>query len=891
MRLQCLCILLFLLTPAIIGISCAAAEHESPMSSDMLERSVRATNLTTCEPILIENDLDFILQGWPGSGIENDPFRLEGLAITSDGVCVSISNTTVHFLISSCLFQSSSSPGIASGSHGMSLTNLTNARIMNCTFAALDVGLALLSCDNSTIDGCMLECGYGGIWAAFSSGVDIVHCLVSGSQYGVSLINSGACRLASSLIQECLIAAGIHHSGECTIESNTIARNLLGLDLGGATTGSIVRYNIVVLNSGGVLIDDESCNNALYGNTIARNAEHNAHDNGQSNKWDDGTAIGNTWGDYLGFTTYLIPGDAGSVDNYPLTYPPTIQMLVVAVSGVILIVSTAFLLVLKGRSNPAVCILSFASILLLFVIPPVEGIEQSLPVTDSVLLVLNVVLLALASWSLGISRFFLAESVGIVDQSSAVVSVVSFALISLNSGMTTIPPFLTSTGSVVFVLAMVILAALVIIVQTSRSSKRSIRETSGWYFQLLNKRVSGSLVKEMPKSYDPMESKLYYFEVSLVLLLGPGFGFFLGLFGFVLDEAGVLSVSIFAALVAKELYGHFKQRAITLPVDDETLLAGFKHGMILPNGATVLALFASFVFFNALLTASRFSTLWVLLWSANTLTLIVSSLANLYQGRSITDWDTFIHRGSSAAVVSLGCMYGIAYLFFDWRNLVPFFDSYMELPTPILVLWIVMLVITAALSMRRVETSYTRFVLRPAVFLFYSLIPVVYFWVIYANPFLVPALLALPAFFGLSSLALRASYPMKEVLLFMGLSVFYFTLPLWGLELILILLLFIFSIFLVVVLVYEGSWHQIGPQVMNDPESKAALITFLEGPLSLNLFAEKAGLEVNRAKEILGALRVSGVMIVIGRGSKVQFEISSGYYRKRIAAAKQGQPN
>lgn len=48
-------------------------------------------------PIVVANDSDFSDQGWPGEGNKEQPYLIQGLNITTDGTCIEISNTSVHF--------------------------------------------------------------------------------------------------------------------------------------------------------------------------------------------------------------------------------------------------------------------------------------------------------------------------------------------------------------------------------------------------------------------------------------------------------------------------------------------------------------------------------------------------------------------------------------------------------------------------------------------------------------------------------------------------------------------------------------------------------------------------------------------------------------------------
>jgi len=104
--------------------------------------------------------------------------------------------------------------------------------------------------------------------------------------------------------------------------------------------------NNTVTENQGYGIDLEGSGNTLYGNIIGGNGVFNARDRGSNNTWDDSVSLGNAWDDYVGFGSYAIEGEAGSVDRYPLTVPgvigPALILLVLA-AGILAIPLLYFL--------------------------------------------------------------------------------------------------------------------------------------------------------------------------------------------------------------------------------------------------------------------------------------------------------------------------------------------------------------------------------------------------------------------------------------------------------------------------------------------------------------------------------------------------------------------
>jgi hypothetical protein len=71
-------------------------------------------------------------------------------------------------------------------------------------------------------------------------------------------------------------------------------------------------------------IDVEGTLNTFYGNRIGWNTAGDARDRGRNNTWDNSANAGNYWASYFGIGVYAIPGDAGSIDRYPMAFPGTV---------------------------------------------------------------------------------------------------------------------------------------------------------------------------------------------------------------------------------------------------------------------------------------------------------------------------------------------------------------------------------------------------------------------------------------------------------------------------------------------------------------------------------------------------------------------------------------
>ncbi|MCG3259956.1 MAG: right-handed parallel beta-helix repeat-containing protein, partial [Candidatus Heimdallarchaeota archaeon] len=88
-----LCFCLILMRSQIIEITTATTDSENLNSNSYI--------IST--PIVIQSDSNISLYSLPGNGTDEDPYRIENLNITtSEEACISIFNTTKHFLIQNC---------------------------------------------------------------------------------------------------------------------------------------------------------------------------------------------------------------------------------------------------------------------------------------------------------------------------------------------------------------------------------------------------------------------------------------------------------------------------------------------------------------------------------------------------------------------------------------------------------------------------------------------------------------------------------------------------------------------------------------------------------------------------------------------------------------------
>jgi parallel beta-helix repeat protein len=173
----------------------------------------------------------------------------------------------------------------------------------------------------------------GGIICGWSTWIIESNTVYSNGNYGIALDTASNCQIRNNNVfnnnGDGIFDWGIGQSSN-TIENNIINNNSgRGLTLNCYARNDVIRHNVVSNNGIGFQMESGSPggNNHIYSNNFINNLTQVSYDNSSSgNSWDD-AGRGNYWSDYtgsdlngdgIGDTPYLIPGSAGSKDNYPL---------------------------------------------------------------------------------------------------------------------------------------------------------------------------------------------------------------------------------------------------------------------------------------------------------------------------------------------------------------------------------------------------------------------------------------------------------------------------------------------------------------------------------------------------------------------------------------------
>ncbi len=195
------------------------------------------------DSIVISNDTDFGQQGWPGSGTQNDPYRIENLIINGSVSTlyyfgINIHNTSVFFVIRNC--------SILNCRNGISLSYLINGLVENNTFSSnIHDGIRLTGVNQSSI----------------------ANNIFSDNNYSVKLRMSHHNQVVNNTCQNTRATAiDLYNSSGNLVANNTYARSNLGAFYGmkfdesnmNTITGNVIQKSEYYIDSPQVLVENNT---------------------------------------------------------------------------------------------------------------------------------------------------------------------------------------------------------------------------------------------------------------------------------------------------------------------------------------------------------------------------------------------------------------------------------------------------------------------------------------------------------------------------------------------------------------------------------------------------------------------------------------------------------
>jgi parallel beta-helix repeat protein len=320
----------------------------------------------------IYGDGDFISQGWPGSGTELAPYRIENLNITggSNDPCIDIRDTRAYFIIKNCTLTG------PSNDDAIQLINATNGLIRDSEILDSLGAIYASSSSNLTItDNWCNNTGSGiGLWGPRmtvtnntitwgpnygirigdgDNSIVFNNTIMGSNNIGIEVDDSSNATVTNNTCHDLWWGYWIHGTSDyCTFANNSAYNGYFGVNVG-SNWATIVHNNITLIersafylaaerctvasnsfsdsgvgmwlwwgiyntienntcyqNDQGIVVNGTSHDNSFIGNIIDSNTE-SVIDNGTANFF--GT---NYWSDYLG-----TDGNADGIGDTPYSIP------------------------------------------------------------------------------------------------------------------------------------------------------------------------------------------------------------------------------------------------------------------------------------------------------------------------------------------------------------------------------------------------------------------------------------------------------------------------------------------------------------------------------------------------------------------------------------------
>ncbi|MFX1368187.1 MAG: right-handed parallel beta-helix repeat-containing protein [Promethearchaeota archaeon] len=272
-------------------------------------------------PITITSDLDFDIQGFPGNGTSDDPYRIEGYSIIDDSECIAINGTRAFFEISNCVLSGES----VSYSRGILLENVSNALIEECEVFSTVLGIELSNVSSCKVASNLIWGCEGGITGRRIQRTKIFRNEIGENRYGITVSDCTNLLISSNTVHDnsdagfwlwgynpnCMVennsvfghpsaAFNLWDSPGWIFENNEVFDNVVAFDMRGAEGNRTVRNNIIANNTfgvlGGGLFDDTFLLNRFLECDTAISIWDSERCIFEGNLFDDGTHLGIEFG-------------------------------------------------------------------------------------------------------------------------------------------------------------------------------------------------------------------------------------------------------------------------------------------------------------------------------------------------------------------------------------------------------------------------------------------------------------------------------------------------------------------------------------------------------------------------------------------------------------------
>lgn len=222
--LACIALLVLAFAPKpVIGntpIHGMYTNHHGPHQAE-----VRCLRLLSHGPIEIMGNEAFASQGWPGNGTEDDPYRIEGLNITTmEALAIGIWNTSAHFVIRDCFLSC-----VGNQRNLVQWTNVTHGTIDACSLVTPARCFFASHCTYMTVRDTDFSAGGEGGWIEYCDSLVLERNNVLAVDWGFHLEIVSNMNVTENHFVGC--AAGVYVNGASQTEAteNTFTDGMTGM--------------------------------------------------------------------------------------------------------------------------------------------------------------------------------------------------------------------------------------------------------------------------------------------------------------------------------------------------------------------------------------------------------------------------------------------------------------------------------------------------------------------------------------------------------------------------------------------------------------------------------------------------------------------------------------
>ncbi len=276
-----------------------------------------------------------VLEPWcSGNGTLLEPYILENITIDAGGTedALTIENSNgIYFTVRNCTLMNAGTNLM--GNSGIKLDSSSNGTLEN-NFCLNNIKYGIIIQDGSNYNtirnNYIYNSSHGGIRfdLSYHNNVTSNEIVMGGDMFSVGIYISTLSsynRVFNNNVSDYRDGIEIFASCHDNIISNSFINSLVydAIIINPGASNNTLTMNTINNTDGGIRMMGDG---SLVYNNYMTNTDQNAVDNGQYNRWDNGS-LGNYWDDYadvdadddgIGDSPYSLPGSAGSHDNYPI---------------------------------------------------------------------------------------------------------------------------------------------------------------------------------------------------------------------------------------------------------------------------------------------------------------------------------------------------------------------------------------------------------------------------------------------------------------------------------------------------------------------------------------------------------------------------------------------